>query len=98
MQYYTYGIRFENMASHDVHFKWNENNIQRKHYVKPLSSSVYYGVVAYSKDNQNPTLRIEALNPANGERVMLSNQEFVSFPLSTYERRVRTVFVEPTCK
>lgn len=98
MQYYTYGIRFENMASHDVLFKWNENTIQRKHYVKPLTSSVFYGVVAYSTDNRNPTLRIEAFNPANDERVLLSNQESVSFALSTYERRMRTVFVEPSCK
>ena len=86
------------MASHDVLFKWNENTVQRKQYVKPLTSSVYYGVVAYSKDNRNPVLRIEAFNPANDERVLLSNRESVSFALSTYGKRVRTVFVEPSCK
>ena len=107
VQYYKYGIRFMNMASNDVLFKWNENDgTERKQYVKPLSSSVYYGVIAYPKNqrvtdidgNRYPSLRIEAFNPDNDERVLLSNEESVTFALSEYERRVRTVFVESNCK
>ena len=94
------------MASHDVLFKWNEPpaGTERKHYVKPLTSSVYYGVLAYPKEKLNeggerkPMLRIEAFNPANGERVLLSNEESVSFALSEYKQRTRTVFVEASCE
>ena len=98
VRYYRYGIQFINMASHDVLFKWNENNIQRKQYVRPLSSAHFYGVLSVPKDRSSaPNLRIEAFNPATDERVLLNGDEYASFEL--FEKmRLRTVYVESDCK
>uniref|UniRef100_A0A7M5UND3 VWFA domain-containing protein n=1 Tax=Clytia hemisphaerica TaxID=252671 RepID=A0A7M5UND3_9CNID len=94
VRYYRYGIQFINMASHGVLFKWNENSIQRKQYVRPLSSAQFYGVMFVPKDGSSaPNLRVEAFNPATNERVLLNGDEYASFEI--FEKmRLRTVYVE----
>jgi len=53
-KYYRYGLQFENMASHDVTFKWNEGGTERKQYVKGLSTGNYYGVLAVPNNQVVP--------------------------------------------